>query len=93
VTIGPLGADAARFRKASRLASAVLVTLPALRDADGLVAVPHIGYFKEWTNARLRLRLCPAFPAAGAGFVASALGDAQPAGEHHVPVDAAVHTG
>jgi tRNA(Ile)-lysidine synthase len=92
-TLGPLGPDARRFRRSSRLASAILASLPALRDAHGLVAVPHLGYFKEWTNTQLRLRLCPASPATGAGFMASALGDAQAAREHHVLDDAAAHPG
>jgi tRNA(Ile)-lysidine synthase len=92
-TIGPLGADARRFRKASRLPAAILATLPALRGPHDLVAVPHLRYFKQWTNTQLRLRLCPASPATGAGFMATALGDAQMAGEHHVLDDAAAPPG
>ncbi len=92
-TIGPLGADASRFRKASRLGAAILATLPALRAPHGLVAVPHLRYFKEWTNTQLGLRLCPTSPAAGAGFMASALGDAQSAREHHVLDEAAAPPG
>jgi len=92
-TLGALGADARQFRKASRLASAILATLPALRDPHGLVAVPHLGYFKEWTKTQLRLRLCPASPAASAGFMASGLGDAQSAREHHVLDEAAAPPG
>ncbi len=75
LTIGALGSDASRLRKRSLLPAAVLVTLPALRDTHGLVAVPHLGYFKEWTNTTVRLRLCPKVPASGAGFLAFAPGD------------------
>jgi len=92
-TLGPLGADAARFRKVSRLPAAILATLPALRRPQGLVAVPHLRYFKEWTNTQLGLTLCPTSPAAGAGFMASALGDAQPGKEHHLLDQAAVPPG
>jgi tRNA(Ile)-lysidine synthase len=87
-TIGPLGADAAQFRRPKTLGSAILATLPAVRDRQGLVAVPHLGYFKEWTNPKLRLRLCPSSAAAGAGFVVCGAGDAQTHGEHHVPYEA-----
>jgi tRNA(Ile)-lysidine synthase len=44
LAIGALGAEAARFRKDSPLPSAILRTIPALRRASSLVAVPHIAY-------------------------------------------------
>jgi tRNA(Ile)-lysidine synthase len=83
--IGALGADSSRFRDRSALPSAVLRTLPAIRDASGLVAVPHAGYFKGWTNPQLRLTLHSALPLAGAPFEVFWAGDAQTAREHHVP--------
>jgi tRNA(Ile)-lysidine synthase len=92
-TIGPLGADSTLFRRTARLGSAILATLPAVRDMHGLVAVPHLGYFKEWTNPQLRLRLVPSAPAAPACFEVCASGDAQPPGTHHVLGEAAAHPG
>jgi tRNA(Ile)-lysidine synthase len=44
MTIGKLGDDAAGFRRLSRLPSAVLRTLPALRIGKKLAAVPHLRY-------------------------------------------------
>ena len=44
LTIGALGAEAAGLRRLSHLPAAVLVTLPALRQAGRLVAVPHLGH-------------------------------------------------
>jgi tRNA(Ile)-lysidine synthase len=43
-TLGPLGDDAARFRRLSPLPSAVLRTLPAVRCGSVLLAVPHLLY-------------------------------------------------
>ncbi len=43
-TLGPLGDDAARFRRLSPLPSAVLRTLPAVRRGSALLAVPHLLY-------------------------------------------------
>lgn len=92
-TVGPLGADAPLFRRSHKLRSAILATLPAVRDMHALVAVPHLGYFKEWTNKRLRLRLFPSSPAAPACFEVCAPGDAQTPEEHHVLDEAARHPG
>jgi tRNA(Ile)-lysidine synthase len=86
--IGALGDDAAMFRKHVRLASAILRTLPTLRQAGRLLAVPHLGYFREWTNPSLRLSFCPQLPVSGAPFEVFAqgaeAGDAQMARAHHV---------
>nr|WP_294509766.1 tRNA lysidine(34) synthetase TilS [uncultured Rhodopila sp.] len=43
-TIGKLGDDAARFRSLSKLPSAVLRTLPAIRFGKVVASVPHLGY-------------------------------------------------
>ena len=43
-TVGALGADAAGLRRLSALPAAVLGTLPALRVAGRLFAVPHLRY-------------------------------------------------
>ena len=43
-TLGALGADAARLRRFSPLPSAVLRTLPAVRQGATLLAVPHLLY-------------------------------------------------
>jgi tRNA(Ile)-lysidine synthase len=67
-TIGALGADAARFRRATTLPSAVLATLPALRINAMLAVVPHIGYPDAGTCSRLPIFLAPPVPAAGAPF-------------------------
>jgi tRNA(Ile)-lysidine synthase len=86
--IGALGAECSHLRSVSALPAAVLWTLPALRAGAELLAVPHLGHFKGWTNLRLRLSFAPDSPAAGAPFcVPSGLwgaGDAQVAQEHHV---------
>lgn len=74
--LGALGALAAGLRPASRLPAAVLAVLPALRTPDGGLAVPHIDYFHGWTNGPVRLTFNPAIPAAGAGFMPVAEGDA-----------------
>ena len=44
VTVGALGADAASLRSRSHLPAVVLATLPALRRAGALVAVPHLAF-------------------------------------------------
>jgi tRNA(Ile)-lysidine synthase len=90
VQIGALGDDAARFRARSGLASVILRTLPAVRLAGRLVAVPHVGYFNGWTNQALRLSFCPPIPVSGAPFEVFSLGDAQTALAHHVLSVAAV---
>ncbi|MEJ0049578.1 MAG: ATP-binding protein [Rhodospirillales bacterium] len=66
-TIGPLGADAAKLRRATRLPSAVLATLPAIRAHGTLAAVPHIGYPAQGTSTCAPM-FYPAVPAAGAPF-------------------------
>ena len=67
-TIGALGADAARFRRATTLPSAVLATLPAVRINAMLAVVPHIGYLDAGTCSSLPILFAPAVPAAGAPF-------------------------
>lgn len=66
--IGALGDDAARFRRARPLPSAVLRALPALRRAGRVVAVPHLGYVGAGLDAALRFDAAPPHPAAGAAF-------------------------
>lgn len=44
LTLGALGADAATVRGRSPLPAVVLATLPALRRATALVAVPHLAF-------------------------------------------------
>ena len=78
--LGALGGDAAGVRRLSALPAAVLRTLPALRAQGGL-AVPHLGYFRGWTNRRVRLTLQPSLPLAGRHF---GVGDAQRAPNPHV---------
>jgi tRNA(Ile)-lysidine synthase len=80
--IAALGKDAALFRGRSRLGSAILGCLPAVRIAGELACVPHLGYFNGWTNRALRLSLCPPTPVAGAPFEVA--GDAQTGLAHHV---------
>jgi tRNA(Ile)-lysidine synthase len=67
--IGALGDDAARFRRISRLPSAVLRVLPALRDGNLLAAVPHLLYPDPKTCSRMRLVFSPRRPLAGAPFL------------------------
>ena len=67
--IGPLGPDASVLRRLSRLPSAVLRTLPALRRANVLVAVPHLSYPSKEICAPVRLVFSPARPMAGAQFL------------------------
>jgi tRNA(Ile)-lysidine synthase len=76
--LGALGADApmiARKQRKSaalRLPAAVRTTLPALRDAKGVVAVPSLGYFnccrKEAETATCRIEFGPIRSLTGAGF-------------------------
>lgn len=68
-TIGALGTDAARLRRCSPLPSAVLRTLPALRRANCLVAVPHLLYPDSATCAAAPVVFSPPRPAAGAPFL------------------------
>ena len=66
LTLGPLGADAARFRNRRGPPTSVLHGLPALR-LDGVpVAIPHIGV----GDLRWRLLFDPRNRAAGAPFLA-----------------------
>lgn len=70
VMLGPLGAEAAALRSHSSLPSAVLVTLPALRRAGVLVAVPHLCYHLTGTYEPQTLVFAPARGAAPAPFAA-----------------------
>ncbi len=71
--VSALGDDAARWRRATDLPSAVLRTLPALRCGGALCGVPHLAgrlpkaAITGWTNRRVKLTLCPPHPAASAG--------------------------
>ncbi|HVC61091.1 MAG TPA: tRNA lysidine(34) synthetase TilS [Acetobacteraceae bacterium] len=67
-TIGALGADAARLRRAP-LPAAVLQTLPAVRRGNSLVAVPHLFYPDRAACAAVPLAFSPRRPAAGAPFL------------------------
>ena len=69
LTISALGDDAVRFRRISRLPSAVLRVLPALRDGNSLAAVPHLLYPSPKTCSRMRLVFSPRRPLAGAPFL------------------------
>jgi hypothetical protein len=84
LTVGALGADApmiardpvlakeGRKSAALRLPAAVRATLPALRGAKGVVAVPALGYFKgcreEAELAACRTEFRPIRSLTGAGF-------------------------
>jgi tRNA(Ile)-lysidine synthase len=69
--IGPIGGDAARFRRATRLPAAALWTLPAIRRGIALLAVPHL---QDWPDAPGEQELgqglvwCAALPASCAPF-------------------------
>ena len=55
----------------ARIPAAARVTLPALRDAKGVVAVPSLGYFvscREEAKAACRVRFRPTRSLTGAGF-------------------------
>ena len=69
-TIGALGVDAARYRRASTLPSAVLRTLPAIRQAGAVIAVPHLH-----PQAGLNVLFSPPVPASRS--VAAPIGDAR----------------
>lgn len=76
--LGALGCDSAAVaREAPKAAVAAIppaarATLPALRDAKGVVAVPALGYFnrcsQEAMTAARRVRFRPIRPLTGAGF-------------------------
>jgi tRNA(Ile)-lysidine synthase len=82
--IGPLGADAARFRRVSDLPSAVLRTLPCFRDAAGrLLAVPHLAWsLDEKTRARA-LVFAPPVAASGAAFLPALSPDSAVVSQKH----------
>jgi tRNA(Ile)-lysidine synthase len=71
-TLGALGADAAAMRTHSPLPAAVLATLPALRRAGALVAVPHICYPSPSACNPQPLVFAPARAAAPAPFMGQA---------------------
>lgn len=75
-TLGALGADASGLRRASPLPAAVLRTLPALRQGERLLAVPHLGYPDLATCARIRVTFSPPRPTAAAAFPAAGALDA-----------------
>lgn len=68
--LGALGPAAAGLRAHSPLPSAILRTLPALRVADRVVAVPHLGYPDAASCRDLPLTFCPRRAAAGAPWLA-----------------------
>lgn len=70
-TLGALGADAARLRRHSDLPAAVLVAVPALRQGNQVLAVPHLDYPDAATCSRVRVLFAPARPVAGAPFFAA----------------------
>ena len=65
-SIGALGADAARYRRASMLPATVLRSLPAIRQGDTVIAVPHLH-----ANAGIVVHYSPSSPAAGATWAGS----------------------
>ena len=73
--IGALGPAAPALRAlppARALPVAVLATLPAVRQGENLVAVPHLGYPDAAACRRVRLDFIAAVPMAGAPFLPSA---------------------
>ena len=69
MTIGALGADAIHLRRRSKLPSAVLRTVPALRRGNILVAVPHLLYPAGMACTGVRAVFSPPRPLASAPFV------------------------
>ena len=72
-TIGKLGEDAPRFRSLTRLPSAVLRTLPAIRFGKNVAAVPHLGYELREDDVQMTVMFAsahsdPCFCAAGPEF-------------------------
>lgn len=65
-TIGAVGDDAPSLRRHSDLPAVVLRTLPALRQHDRLLAVPHISFPDSAGSAALMLQFSPGRAAAGA---------------------------
>jgi tRNA(Ile)-lysidine synthase len=78
LTIGPLGPAAATLRRRSSLPAAILQTLPALRHAGRLFAVPHLGYYEDNASHDVRIAFDPGTPAAGAPFFAPSSGELGP---------------
>ncbi len=68
-TLGALGVDAAAMRAHSTLPAVVLATLPALRVADKLVAVPHLCYPYSLECGMPSMVFAPAHAAAPAPFL------------------------
>ncbi|HLI22014.1 MAG TPA: tRNA lysidine(34) synthetase TilS [Stellaceae bacterium] len=76
--LGPLGADGPAIARqwpnsaAAAVPATVRATLPVLRDAKGVVAIPALGYFKccsrEAMTAACRAQFRPLRPLTGAGF-------------------------
>jgi len=69
LTIGALGAEAARLRRYSNLPAVVLQGLPSLRRDGKLVAVPHLSFPDPTTCRSVALCACPSMQASGAPFV------------------------
>lgn len=69
MTLGAVAADAAMLRERTWLPAAVLATLPALRRAGALAAVPHICYPEDTAGNPQPLIFAPARAAAPAAFV------------------------
>ena len=66
--LGSLGEDAVRVRQLSRLPSAVLRTLPAVRLGSTVHAVPHLDFPDAETCEHLSLLFCPLRAAAPPSF-------------------------
>jgi tRNA(Ile)-lysidine synthase len=69
MTLGALGADAPAMRLHATWPAVVLATLPALRVADALVAVPHLCYASTFACKPPALVFAPAHAAAPAPFL------------------------
>ena len=67
-TLGALDGDAARLRRFSPLPSAVLRTLPAVRQGATLLAVPHLHYPDPMRCADFPMLFSPPRPAVAAPF-------------------------
>ena len=75
MTVGPLGSAgwrklvkaleaAGAGQQAARIPTAARGALPALRDREGLAAVPPVGYFRDQRTAK-RLKQCRFAPTNG----------------------------
>ena len=80
-TLGALDGDAARLRRFSPLPSAVLRTLPAVRQGATLLAVPHLHYPDPMACADFPMLFSPSRPAVAAPFW---FGDASRRAKHYV---------